>query len=97
MARNAELKETDARRDDIALVITLSPEQEEALARLVAERLRDGYDEGFMDVRGTAEYLSLTPKAIYALVERQKLPHHRIGKRLLFDRRELRSWVEGDG
>jgi excisionase family DNA binding protein len=97
MARSAELNESEARRERIALVVTLTPEQEEALVTLVAERLRDDQDDGFLDVRGAAEYLSTTPKGIYAAVARQKLPHDRQGGRLLFDRRELRDWVKGGG
>ena len=96
MARTAAPNEIDAKRESLTLVVTLTPEQERALAVLVAERLRAEHDEGFLDVRGAAKYLSLTPKAIYALVERQKLPHHRAGGRLLFDPRELRAWVEAD-
>jgi len=97
MARSTELNEIDARRERIALAITLTPEQEETFARLVAERLCDDRDEGFLGVRGAAEYLSTTPKAIYALVARQKLRPRRAGGRLLFDRRELRDWVEAGG
>lgn len=77
-----------------SLTLALTPEQEDALVQRVVERLREARDEGFLDVRRAAEYLSTTPKAIYALVERQKLPHHRAGGRLLFDCRELRAWVE---
>jgi excisionase family DNA binding protein len=84
------------RRNTFRLTVALPPEHFEALARLVAETLRDGRDDGFLNVSRAAEYLSTTPKAIYALVERQKLPHHRAGGRLLFDRHELRAWVEAD-
>jgi excisionase family DNA binding protein len=48
----------------------------------------------FVDVDGAAEFLGLSRKAVYRLVERHRLPHHRAGGRLLFDRRELRGWVE---
>ena len=69
---------------------------EELVSRIVEEKLRE-HDSGFLDVREAADYLSTTPKAIYAQVERGKLPHHRAGGRLLFDRCELRAWVEGGG
>jgi excisionase family DNA binding protein len=77
--------------------VALSPDEIEEIARQVAGLVYDERDGGFLDVRGAAEYLSTTPKAIYAQVERQKLPHHRAVGRLLFDRRELRDWVEGGG
>ena len=67
------------------------PGFEEAVA-LVVENV-DRADDGFLDADGAAEYLGLTRKAIYALVERGRLPYHRPAGRLLFDRRELRAWV----
>jgi len=76
---------------------TLTSGQEDALVQRVSERLEGSRDDGFLDVPGAAQYLSTTAKAIYALVERHKLPHHRAGGRLLFDRAELRVWVrQGD-
>ena len=81
-------------QEHVPLTVVLPPEQFEALARRVADALRNDRDDGFLDVRGAAEYLSTTPKAIYALVGRQKLPHSRAGGRLFFDRVELRAWVE---
>jgi excisionase family DNA binding protein len=81
----------------LALAVTLPPDQLEALSRRVADLLQDGRDDGFVDVGGAAEYLTTTPKAIYHLVERRRLPHRRAGGRLLFDRAELRAWVERGG
>ncbi len=78
----------------LALQVVLPPYQLEALAERVAHLLHR--DEGFLDAVGAAEYLGLTRKAVYALVERGKLPHHRPAGRLLFDRATLRAWVEGD-
>jgi excisionase family DNA binding protein len=74
--------------------LTLTSEQEDALVQRVSERLEESRDDGFLDVPGAARYLSTTAKAIYALVERRQLPHNRAGGRLLFDRAELRAWVE---
>jgi len=74
--------------------VVLSPEQLEALAQHAADLLQEGRDDGFTNVDGAAQFLATTPKAIYHLVERQKLPHHRKGGRLPFDRAELRAWVE---
>ncbi|HEY3961523.1 MAG TPA: helix-turn-helix domain-containing protein [Gaiellaceae bacterium] len=82
------------RNAPLALSVVLPPEQFEALAVRVAELINDGRDDGFLDVPGAAEYLCSTPKAVYHLVERRRLPHRRAGGRLLFDRAELRAWVE---
>jgi excisionase family DNA binding protein len=79
---------------DFAFTVVLPPDQFEALAQRIAALL-DGRDDGFLDAAAAAEYLGLSRKAVYALVERRRLPYHRPAGRLLFDRAELRSWVEG--
>jgi excisionase family DNA binding protein len=59
-------------------------------AEIVAER-----NGGFLDVKGAAAFLGdCSSKRIYNLVERGAIPHYRSCGRLLFDRRELREWVE---
>jgi excisionase family DNA binding protein len=87
----ARTQDADLEREPFTL--TLTSEQEDALTQRVSERLQESRDDGFLDVPGAAQYLSTTAKAIYALVERHKLPHNRAGGRLLFDRAELRAWV----
>jgi excisionase family DNA binding protein len=88
----ARTQDADVEREPFTL--TLTSGQEDALVQRVLERLQETCDDGFLDVPGAAQYLSTTAKAIYALVERQQLPHNRAGGRLLFDRAELRAWVE---
>jgi excisionase family DNA binding protein len=78
----------------IGLTVVLLPEQIEALAQRVAAVLAEGRDDGFIDVDGAAEYLATTRKAIYRQVERRSIPFCRAGGRLLFDRAELRAYVE---
>jgi excisionase family DNA binding protein len=80
---------------DVALTIALAHDQFEALARRVAALIEEGRDDGFLGEEGAAQYLSTTPKAIYHLVERRRLPRYRPDGRLLFDRAELRAYVEG--
>lgn len=46
------------------------------------------------NVRDVAQYLKTTPQGIYKLVERRLLPHVRLGKRLLFDPKVIRSWIQ---
>lgn len=66
----------------------------EAVAQVVENAGRTA-DDGFLDVESAAQYLCTTPKAIYRAVERGRIPHSRRDGRLLFDRRELRAYVEG--
>jgi len=80
--------------EGLTLTLELSPGQLEQLTQRVAQLLADKRDQGFLDVAGAAAYLSLSRTAVYHLVERGKLPHHRAGGRLLFDKRQLRQWVE---
>ena len=87
----ARTQDADLEREPFTL--TLTSEQEDALIKRVSERLEESRDDGFLDVPGAAQYLSTTAKAIYALVERQQVPHNRAGGRLLFDKSELRVWV----
>jgi hypothetical protein len=81
-------------REALGFAVTLSPEQEEALIKRVAERLAESHDNGFIDVKAAGEYLGgISAKAVYALVERGKIRAHRLGARLLFDPVELRKDV----
>ena len=89
----ARTQDADLEREPSTLTLSLTSEQEDALVERVSERLQETCDDGFLGVPGAAQYLSTTAKAIYALVERQQLPHNRAGGRLLFDKSELRAWV----
>lgn len=70
----------------------------ERAAELAAER-RDGgeADGGFLDVRGAAEFLACSTSRVYTLVSSRRLPVHRDGSRLLFERAELREYVRQGG
>ena len=82
---------------DGALSICLPDALIEALAKRVGERLSlsPERDDGFLDVRGAAEYLSLSEEAIRSKIRRGELPVYRRGGRVFLDRAELRAWVVG--
>jgi excisionase family DNA binding protein len=70
----------------------------EALAERVAEivlaRLPNPAapePSGFVPVEGAADFLGLSVPAVRMHVKRGTLPFHKIGKRVLFDRAELRA------
>ena len=69
------------------------------LAPLLTARLGSEHAEpdGFLDVSGAAEFLACPPSRVYALVSARRIPHHRDGSRLLFDRAELREYVRNGG
>jgi excisionase family DNA binding protein len=74
----------------------------EALAELIVPRLagRIGSEQPaqrWLDVGGAADYLRCPRSRVYALVSAGRIPVHRDGSRLLFDRPELDEWVRAGG
>jgi len=61
---------------------------------VLAEQQRD--DDGYLNAEDAARFLGLTRAGLYARVGREQVPYWRVGRRVLFDRRELRAWVTGD-
>lgn len=83
-----------------ALAITLPDELVEAIAARAAELLATRATEepaGYLDVAGAADFLACPTSRVYALVSAKRIPHHRDGSRLLFDRAELRDFVNNGG
>jgi excisionase family DNA binding protein len=74
-------------RDDVA----------RAVVATVASRIVEYKTPGFLDVDGAAAFLSCPKSRVYALVSARRIPHHRDGSRLLFDRDELRAYVRNGG
>jgi excisionase family DNA binding protein len=82
------------------LTLALSDEALELIAHRVADLLADrdgGEPAGYLDVVGAADFLACPLSRIYALVSAKRIPHHRDGSRLLFDRAELRDYVHRGG
>lgn len=83
------------------LALALPDELVETIALRAAELLADRHaepaDAGFLDVTGAAAFLACPRSRVYALVSADRIPHHRDGSRLLFDRSELRTYVAAGG
>lgn len=47
-----------------------------------------------LGIKAVAERLGLSPKTLYQYVELREIPHVRVGRRVLFDERELTAWLE---
>lgn len=47
----------------------------------------------YLDVESAATYLGMTPGALYASVARHKVPYRKVGRKLVFDRLELDSYI----
>ncbi len=46
-----------------------------------------------MTIREVAELLRLSRSQVYALAQRKEIPHTRLGKRIIVNRRDLTEWV----
>lgn len=69
----------------------------ERAAEILAERQGENTEPGFLGVEGAAAFLSCPKSRVYRLVSAGRVPHHRDGSRLLFDRDELRQFVRTGG
>ncbi len=85
---------------EAVFLVPIPSELLELLHALVATAVRDELshlslrDDGFLDVKGAAAYISSTPQAIRSLVKRNDIPYHKAPNgRLLFDRDELDHWA----
>jgi len=82
-----------------ALLEALDDAALDLLAERLAPRLAGRHDDdgGFLDVAGAAAHLSCPTSRVYALTSAGRIPCHRDGSRLLFDRAELAAWVRQGG
>ena len=67
------------------------------LARLAASTDVEREPASYLDVSGAAEFLACPTSRVYSLVSAKRIPVHRDGSRLLFDRGELREYVNNGG
>lgn len=82
------------------MAIPLPPDLIEQVAQRAAELVGASAlpaDTGYIDVDGAAAFLACPKSRIYSLVSAKRIPFHKDGSRTLFDRAELRAFVEGGG
>jgi excisionase family DNA binding protein len=86
-----------------ALLADLDDDTLDALARRLAPRLASLPDSSgeprseWMDLSEAAEHLRCPKSRLYSLSSARRIPVHRDGSRLLFDRTELDQWVRDGG
>lgn len=79
--------------------VPLPAELLDHFAATVAEELASRLSpppEPYMDADQAAEYLACNRRRVYDLAERGAIPHYRDGKRLLFQRHDLDSYVRDE-
>ena len=83
----------------LAVPDTLVEQIAERAADLLADRVANWQqaDTGYLNVGGAAEFLSCSASRIYGLVSARRIPFHKDGSRVLFDRGELRDYVAKGG
>lgn len=79
------------------LALSVPDELLDAIVERVLERVAITEPDGFLDVAGATAFLACPKSRVYALVSANRIPHHRDGSRLLFDRAELRAYVTNGG
>ncbi|MDB5131790.1 MAG: Helix-turn-helix domain protein [Mucilaginibacter sp.] len=50
-------------------------------------------NEGYLTVKQAAEFIKIVPGSLYNLISQNKVPYHKNGKRVLFKRSELATWL----
>ena len=86
---------------DAALKLELPDELVEQIAQraaaILADREPSAASLGYLDVKGAADFLACPVSRIYALTSANRLPVHRDGSRLVFDREELHAYISNGG
>ena len=66
-------------------------------AEIVLEQSSTPVSDGFMNVEQAAEFTGLKASSIYKLTSLRRIPHKKVGAKLIFDRAEIKDWVERGG
>jgi excisionase family DNA binding protein len=48
----------------------------------------------FMDVKEVAEYLRVSPKTVYRMIDKNRIPAIRVGKLWRFDAEAIDKWLQ---
>lgn len=48
----------------------------------------------FLSVRKLAEYLGIKHQTIYSWVSMKKIPYVKMGRRVMFDLRDIEKWIQ---
>jgi excisionase family DNA binding protein len=69
-------------------------EKLERVEALLQDLHRQPEEETLLTLNEAAEFLKTSPGALYTKVSRGEIPFSKPGKRLYFDKDELRRWVK---
>ena len=52
--------------------------------------------EGLLTVEEAADFTRLSTKTLYTYASQKRVPHIKLGSRLLFDQVKLEEWIRGN-
>ncbi len=52
--------------------------------------------EGLLTVEEAADFTRLSTKTLYTYASQKRIPHIKLGSRLLFDQVQLEKWIRGN-
>lgn len=47
-----------------------------------------------LDIKEAAEFLNVSPNALYSWVSQRRIPFVKLGRRVEFDLKDLEDWIE---
>jgi len=50
--------------------------------------------DDFLTVRELSKWLRLSESHIYSLVSKKKIPFKKVGGKVLFDKQQIKNWIE---
>jgi excisionase family DNA binding protein len=92
-ARKVECVEVLLRLNNVLVPVVLYEESLVALADALAHYLERNEPSPWLTAEKAAERLGWPVKRIRNLTVTGEIPHHRVGRRVLYDRTELDEWL----
>ncbi|AZA58601.1 helix-turn-helix transcriptional regulator [Chryseobacterium shandongense] len=54
-------------------------------------------EDKFWDINSLMENIPLKKSTIYSMVSRKKIPYKKIGKKLIFNKKDINNWINNGG
>lgn len=54
-------------------------------------------EDTYMDINTLLNYVPLKKTTIYSMVSRKQIPFKKIGKKLIFSKNEINTWINSGG
>ena len=84
------------------IITTLNQNDLEALIEDAMRRVLDtlpqpkkSHSEDYLTIEQASEFTHIAKATLYDYTHRRKIPFRKVGKRLLFSKKELTEWIDG--